>query len=99
MFPRKVAILVSGGGMKSSCTLQWRFVRQQIGNVSFKEGTFVSSARKTLKRFARVVAGGYESLSGPSGGRHDFRAGPDALEVKGSVRAQKKNKWECRASP
>jgi hypothetical protein len=43
-----------------------------------------------LDRVLALDAGAWKSWTGPSGGRHDFRAGPAALEVKGSVRAQKR---------
>ncbi len=43
-----------------------------------------------LDRLVALDAAAWKAWTGPSGGRHDFRAGPAAVEVKGSLRAQKK---------
>lgn len=44
-----------------------------------------------LERLLKLDGGAWKAWTGPLNGRHDFRAGPHAIEVKTSIRAQRKS--------
>ncbi len=60
-------------------------------NISAESAVGILGELILLERLLKIDSGSWKAWAGPLDGRHDFRAGPHAIEVKASTRSQKKS--------
>jgi hypothetical protein len=60
-------------------------------NISVESAVGILGELILLERLLKIDGAAWKAWTGPLGGRHDFRAGPHAVEVKASTRSQGKS--------
>jgi hypothetical protein len=60
-------------------------------NISVQSAVGMLGELVLLERLLQIDGEAWKAWTGPLSGRHDFRAGPHAIEVKASIRSQRKS--------